>query len=259
MIKHSELFSLVGKTAVVIGGGGHICSALAQGFASAGAKVVVADLRIEKAQSVAYAIESEFGIATLAVEVDASSKKSLEQLLSQTISIFGKVDVLVNGAGINSPKPFLEILEGEWHEVVDSQLTATMFGCQVFGSAMTKQKSGSIINVSSASADPALSKAYAYSAAKAGIRNLTQNLGREWAQYGVRVNAIRPGFFPTEWNRKNFITKEREAAILGHTPMNRFGETHELVGATIFLASEASSFVTGSELVIDGGFSAMTI
>lgn len=259
MIKDSELFSLEGKTTVVIGGGGHICSALAQGFASAGAKVVVADLRIEKAQSVASAIESEYGITTLAVEVDASSKNSLEQLLSQTISIFGKVDVLVNGAGINSPKPFLEISEDEWHEVVDSQLTATMFGCQVFGSAMTKQKSGSIINISSASADPALSKAYAYSAAKAGIRNLTQNLGREWAQYGVRVNAIRPGFFPTEWNRKNFITKEREAAILSHTPMNRFGETHELVGATIFLASEASSFVTGSELVIDGGFSAMTI
>ena len=259
MIKHSELFSLEGKTAVVIGGGGHICSALAQGFASAGAQVVVADLRIEKAQSVASAIESEYGITTLAVEVDASSKKSLEQLLSQTISIFGKVDVLVNGAGINSPKPFLEITEGEWREVVDSQLTATMFGCQVFGAAMTQQKSGSIINISSASADPALSKAYAYSAAKAGIRNLTQNLGREWAQNGVRVNAIRPGFFPTEWNRKNFITKEREVAILNHTPMNRFGETYELVGATIFLASEASSFVTGSELVVDGGFSAMTI
>jgi NAD(P)-dependent dehydrogenase (short-subunit alcohol dehydrogenase family) len=134
-----------------------------------------------------------------------------------------------------------------------------MFSCQVFGQAMTQQKSGSIINISSASADPALSKAYAYSAAKAGIRNLTQNLGREWAQFGVRVNAIRPGFFPTEWNRKNFITKERETAILSHTPMNRFGETYELVGATIFLASEASSFVTGSELVVDGGFSAMTI
>jgi NAD(P)-dependent dehydrogenase (short-subunit alcohol dehydrogenase family) len=259
VLSNSELFSLAGKTAVVIGGGGHICSALAQGFASASAKVVVADLRLEKAQIVASAIESEYRVSTLAVEADASSKKSLEHLLSQTISIFGKVDVLVNGAGINSPKSFLEITEDEWHEVVDSQLTATMFGCQVFGEAMTQQKSGSVINISSASADPALSKAYAYSAAKAGIRNLTQNLGREWAQYGVRVNAIRPGFFPTEWNRKNFITKEREAAILNHTPMNRFGETHELVGASIFLASEASSFVTGSELVVDGGFSAMTI
>ena len=259
MLKHSELFSLEGKTVVVIGGGGHICSALAQGFAGASAKVVVADLRLEKAQSVASAIESEYKTNVLAAQVDASSKKSLEQLLMDVTSKFEKVDVVVNGAGINSPKPFLEIKEEDWHEVVNSQLTATMLGCQVFGEAMTLQRSGSIINISSASADPALSKAYAYSAAKAGIRNLTQNLGREWAQFGVRVNAIRPGFFPTEWNRKNFITKERETAILNHTPMNRFGETHELVGATIFLASEASSFVTGSELVVDGGFSAMTI
>ena len=259
MIRHSELFSLKGKTAVVIGGGGHICSALAHGFAGAGAKVVVADLRLEKAEVVASAIESEYKTNVLAAQVNASSRNSLQQLLMEVTSKFGKVDVVVNGAGINSPKPFLEITEEDWHEVVNSQLTATMFGCQVFGEAMTQQRSGSIINISSASADPALSKAYAYSAAKAGIRNLTQNLGREWAQFDVRVNAIRPGFFPTEWNRKNFITKERETAILSHTPMNRFGETHELVGATIFLASEASSFVTGSEVIVDGGFSAMTI
>jgi NAD(P)-dependent dehydrogenase (short-subunit alcohol dehydrogenase family) len=259
MLKHSELFSLEGKTAVVIGGGGHICSALAIGFAGAGAKVVVADLRLKKAESVVSLVESEFKTTALAAQVDASSRKSLELLLKEVTLKFGKVDVIVNGAGINSPKPFLEIIEEDWHEVVNSQLTATMLGCQVFGEAMTQQRSGSIINISSASADPALSKAYAYSAAKAGIRNLTQNLGREWAQFGVRVNAIRPGFFPTEWNRKNFITKEREEAILNHTPMNRFGETHELVGATIFLASEASSFVTGSELIVDGGFSAMTI
>jgi NAD(P)-dependent dehydrogenase (short-subunit alcohol dehydrogenase family) len=124
---------------------------------------------------------------------------------------------------------------------------------------MLKNKNGSIINISSASADPALSKAFAYSAAKAGIRNLTQNLGREWGMSGVRVNAIRPGFFPTDWNRKNFITPDREKAILNHTPMGRFGETNELIGAAIFLASNASSFITGSELIVDGGFSAMTI
>jgi NAD(P)-dependent dehydrogenase (short-subunit alcohol dehydrogenase family) len=124
---------------------------------------------------------------------------------------------------------------------------------------MLEKGKGSIINISSASADPALSKAFAYSAAKAGIRNLTQNLGREWATAGVRVNAIRPGFFPTEWNRKNFITPEREKAIINHTPMNRFGTPKELIGAAIFLASNASSFVTGSELIVDGGFSAMTI
>ena len=124
---------------------------------------------------------------------------------------------------------------------------------------MVSRNKGSIINISSASADPALSKAYAYSAAKAGIRNLTQNLGREWAKQGVRVNAIRPGFFPTDWNRKNFITEDREMAILNHTPMGRFGETHELIGAAVYLASNASNFVTGSELIVDGGFSAMTI
>lgn len=124
---------------------------------------------------------------------------------------------------------------------------------------MLENGGGSIVNISSASAGPPLSKAFAYSAAKAGIKNLTQNLGREWATQGVRVNAIRPGFFPTDWNRKNFITSEREAAILGHTPMGRYGEVEELVGALIWLASDAASFVTGAEIAVDGGYSAMTI
>ena len=124
---------------------------------------------------------------------------------------------------------------------------------------MLERGSGSIINISSASAGPPLSKAFTYSIAKAGIYNLTQNLGREWAKNGVRVNALRPGFFPTEWNRKNFISKEREAAILGHTPIGRFGEPNELVGAILWLASDASCFVTGAEITVDGGFSCMTI
>jgi NAD(P)-dependent dehydrogenase (short-subunit alcohol dehydrogenase family) len=124
---------------------------------------------------------------------------------------------------------------------------------------MLSNGKGSIINVSSASAGPPLSRAFAYSLAKAGIKNLTQNLGREWAMRGVRVNAVRPGFFPTEWNRKNFITPDREAAILGHTPIARYGDVEELVGGVIYLASDASSFVIGTEITIDGGFSAMTI
>ena len=118
---------------------------------------------------------------------------------------------------------------------------------------------GSIINITSASAGPPLSKAFTYSVAKAGIKNLTQNLGREWGTKGVRVNALRPGFFPTEWNKKNFITTERERAILSHTPMARYGEPRELVGAVLWLASDASSFVTGAEITVDGGFSCMTI
>ena len=165
----------------------------------------------------------------------------------------------MNGSGINSPTPFLELTLDEWYSVTDSQITATFLGCQVIGAHMLKNSSGTIINISSASADPALSKAFPYSVAKAGIRNLTQNLGREWGTQGVRVNAIRPGFFPTEWNRRNFITPEREQAILSHTPMKRFGEPKELIGAAVFLASNASSFVTGTELIVDGGFSAMSI
>ena len=259
MLDFQKRFSLDGKVAVVIGGGGHICSALASGLASAGAAVVIADLRLEKAPEVATRLRENYHVPITAEQVDATSKSSLARLLTESINSHGKVDILINGAGINSPKPFLEIEEEDWHAVINSQLTATMLGCQVFGGVFTEQKSGNIINISSASADPGLSKAFAYSSAKAGIRNLTQNLGREWARFGVRVNAIRPGFFPTEWNKKNFITKDREAAILGHTPMARFGDPTELIGGVIYLASDASSFVTGSELVVDGGFSAMTI
>jgi NAD(P)-dependent dehydrogenase (short-subunit alcohol dehydrogenase family) len=134
-----------------------------------------------------------------------------------------------------------------------------MQGCQVFGRHLVEQRSGSIINISSASSGPPLSKAFTYSAAKAAIRNLSQNLAREFAPFNVRVNALRPGFFPTEWSMKHFITKEREAAILGHTPMGRYGRPAELVGAVIWLFSDASSFVTGAEIEVDGGFTAMTI
>ena len=142
---------------------------------------------------------------------------------------------------------------------MQSQITATMLGCKIFGSQMLKQKRGSIINISSASAGPPLSKAFAYSVAKAGIKNLTMNLAREWAMNNVRVNAIRPGFFPTNWNKKNFINPQREQAIMNHTPMKRFGEPNELIGAAIWLASNSSNFVTGSEITVDGGFSCMTI
>jgi NAD(P)-dependent dehydrogenase (short-subunit alcohol dehydrogenase family) len=254
-----KMFSLENKVAVVIGAGGHICSALARGFAESGAKVAVCDLRLEKAEAVSESINTLFPNSATAFEVDASSKESLTKLLENVKVSMGNVDIALNGAGTNSPKPFLEISTEDWNSIFQTQLIATMYGCQVFGEHMLENGSGSIINISSASADPGLSKAFAYSAAKAGIRNLTQNLGREWGKSGVRVNGIRPGFFPTEWNRKNFITPEREAAILGHTPMGRFGEPQELMGAAVFLASSASNFVTGSELIVDGGFSAMTI
>lgn len=253
-----NLFDISNKHIVVTGAGGHLCGTMARGLAQAGAaSVTVCDLRLEKAQAVVKEIAHL--TRALALPIDVTGKLSHQDVLDQVLKQFGGCDVLINGAGINGPTPFFDITESEWDNIMNSQLKGTMFGCQVFGKHMVNQGRGSIINISSASADPPLSKAFTYSVAKAGIVNLTKNLAREWGTQGVRVNAIRPGFFPTEWNRKNFITAEREAAILGHTPMRRYGEPEELVGAAIFLASDASSFVTGTELIVDGGFACQTI
>lgn len=196
---------------------------------------------------------------TTSFEIDVTRKEDHVNALGHVVNKLGNIDILVNGAGINGPTPFFDITLDEWYSILDSQITGTFLGCQVFGQHMIERGRGSIINLSSASSGPPLSKAFTYSVAKAGIKNLTQNLGREWGQKGVRVNALKPGFFPTEWNRKNFISPEREAAILGHTPMRRYGEPEELLGATLWLASDASSFVTGAEIAVDGGFSCMTI
>ena len=231
---------------------------MARGFAMAGCSLAILDLRLEKARAVEAELNNNGYSNTIAISIDVSDKHQHILALNSIISSFGKVDVLINGAVSTLLHRFSIFLE-EWHKVLDSQLTGTFLGCQVFGAHMISNHSGSIINISSASAGPPLSKAFPYSVAKAGIMNLTQNLGREWGQQGVRVNAIRPGFFPTEWNRRNFITPEREAAILTHTPMARFGLPNELIGATLWLASDAASFVTGSEVSVDGGFSCMTI
>lgn len=254
-----EMFDLKNKIAVITGGGGFLCSEMARGLASVGCNVIIIDLRISKAEAVTQEIIQDYNIKSMAISLDVQNKNEVEDALTKIEKSFGKIDILINGAGTNSPTPFFEINKEDYNGVMNSQIYGTFLGCQVFGKHMVNNKSGSIINISSASAGPPLSKAFIYSVAKAGIKNLTQNLAREWAQYGVRVNAIRPGFFPTEWNKKNFITKERESQILGHTPMKRYGEVKELLGAVIYLASEASSFVTGSELIIDGGFSCMTI
>ena len=253
-----KLFNLDGKVAVVIGAAGHLCSEMARGFANAGCAVILLDANISGAEDVASKIRDDGGRA-LALKMDVSQKQDFERCLKKILNEFDRVDVLINGAGINAPTPFLEITEEEWDHILAVNLKGTLFGCQVFGRQMLKHGSGSIINISSASSGPPLSKAFTYSVSKAGIRNLTQNLAREWATKGVRVNALRPGFFPTEWSKKHFITPERKQAILGHTPMDRYGKPEELVGAVLWLASDAASFVTGAEIAVDGGFSCMTI
>jgi NAD(P)-dependent dehydrogenase (short-subunit alcohol dehydrogenase family) len=254
----SEVFKLNGRVAAITGGGGHLCGEMARSLARADVSVAVLDMRLEKAVAVADEIRAVGGQA-LELEIDVTDKAAHEACLAAILKNFGRLDILINGAGINAPTPFMEIPVDEWRSIIDSHVTGTMLACQVFGAHMLDQQQGSIINMSSASAGPPLSKAFTYSVAKAGIKNLTQNLAREWAPMNVRVNALRPGFFPTEWSMKHFIDPDREKAILGHTAMGRYGKPEELTGAVLWLASDAAGFVTGAEIAIDGGFSCMTI
>ena len=254
----NSLFNLEGKVAAVTGGGGHLCGEMARSLARAGISVGVMDMRMEKAEAVRAEI-TEAGGKAMALEIDVVDKDGLQSCLDALVDAFGGVDILINGAGHNAPTPFMEIPLDEWRSIIDSHVTGTMLACQVFGAHMLERGQGSIINMSSASAGPPLSKAFTYSVAKAGIKNLTQNLAREWAPMNVRVNALRPGFFPTEWSMKHFIDPDRQDAILGHTAMGRYGKPEELTGAVLWLASDAAGFVTGAEIAIDGGFSCMTI
>ena len=255
----NKLFNLNGKVAAVTGAGGHLCGEMVKAYARAGCKVAILDLRLEKAKKIEKEINQEGFKDTISLEIDVSNKSNFVSVLDIIVEELGNIDIFVNGAGINGSTPFIDITEKEWDSIMDTQIKGTFFGCQVIGEHMLKNGKGSIINISSASAGPPLSKAFTYSVAKAGIKNLTQNLAREWGTKGVRVNAIRPGFFPTDWNLKNFIDDKRKKEILGHTPMNRFGNPDELTGAILWLSSDASGFVTGSEVSVDGGFSCMTI
>ena len=253
-----EVFGLQGKTAAVIGGGGVLAGAMAEGLARAGADVAILDLNLESARAKAQELEA-LGVQSKAIQVDVTMNDDIQSACDQIIKDWGKVDILINAPGINSGTPFFEITEEEWDKILQVNLKGIFMASQIFGAQMVKQKTGSIINISSASSGPPLSKVFTYAVSKAGVNNLTQNLAREWATQGVRVNAIAPGFFPAEQNKK-LLTKERTDAIFGHTPMKRFGEAEELIPAVIWLASEkASSFVTGALVWVDGGFSAMTI
>src|SRR6185369_4192826 len=254
----SELFRLDNEVAVVIGGGGVLAGAMAEGLAAAGAKIAIVGRTQENADKRARAIEA-MGHEAIGLQCDTTSKADLQRTLDNVVKRFVRVDVLMNAAGVNSATPFFDITEEEWHRILDIDLTGVFLACQVFAKAMIDTGGGSIINISSVSSGPPLSKVFTYGVAKAGVNQITQFLARELAPHKIRVNAIIPGFFPAEQNRK-VLTPERVSSILTHTPMNRFGEADELVGAAVYLASRrASSFVTGTILRVDGGFGSMTI
>jgi NAD(P)-dependent dehydrogenase (short-subunit alcohol dehydrogenase family) len=253
----TELFSLKGKTAVVIGGTGELCGAIAEGLAAAGAIVALVGRDAAKAQKRLDKITREGGKAEF-FSCDTTSRAGLQKLLADVLAKYKRVDVLVNGAGVNSPTPFFDIPEDEIDRILTVNLKGLMLACQIFGKHMVEKGSGSIINVGSASGLNPLSRVFTYSASKAAVHNISKNLAREWATQGVRVNILVPGFFPAEQNRK-VLSPDRVATIMAKTPMKRFGEAQELVGAALLLATDAGSFITGTELVVDGGFDAMTI
>ena len=245
---------LSSKTAVVIGGTSGIGLALATGLALAGANVVPTSRRLDRVEA-AVAKITKAGGKSLAVASDVNDRSSLEALLDATYAEFGKVDILVNCAGTTKRTPTLDVSEEEWSFILETNLTGIFRACQVFGRKMLERKYGRIINIASLSSFVALYEVAAYSASKAAVASLTKSLAIEWAKHGICVNAIAPGVFITELNRSLVAGgSPRSKEFLARTPMGRFGEVDELVGAAVFLASDAASFVTGHVLAVDGGF-----
>jgi NAD(P)-dependent dehydrogenase (short-subunit alcohol dehydrogenase family) len=265
----SVSFDVQEKTAVVTGGAGVLCAAICRALAEAGAKVAVLDLRPEPAEALAV----ELGNGAIGIACNVLEKPSIEFAAQKVLEIFGRVDILINGAGGNKPQAttnaeqsFFDLPADALRWVFDLNLMGTILPSQVFGKIMAEQKHGVVMNISSMNAFRPLTRIAAYSAAKAGISNFTQWLAVHMAQeYSpeIRVNAIAPGFFVGEQNRRLLLNEDgsltpRGQTILNHTPMNRFGTPDDLIGATMWLVSPASAFVTGVVIPIDGGFSAFS-
>jgi NAD(P)-dependent dehydrogenase (short-subunit alcohol dehydrogenase family) len=267
-----NLFDLSNTTAVVIGGTGALGGAMAEALAAHGSKVAIVGRNEERGLERVKAIESAGGTAIFR-SADAIDRLSLSRARDAVQQTLGPVSILVNAAGGNKPaatlppgSDFCQLPQSAWSEVFDLNLVGgVLLPCQVFGETMLAAGQGSIINIASVSATIPLSRVVAYSAAKAAVVNLTMFLAREWAAKGIRVNALSPGFFPAEQNKRLLFNEdgsysERGKQIISHTPMARFGVPHELGGTVVWLASQAaSSFVTGQNIVVDGGFTSTTL
>ena len=255
----NDLFGLSGRTAIVVGGTGTLGGAFCRALAGAGAHTLVVGRNQQNGEDCAKQIRQTGGSAEF-FQADSTSRSDMEAIVVHLKAANRMADVLVNGAGINAATPFLEISDDEWLQILDVNLNSIRIGCQVVGRYMLDTKTqGSIINIASLSGVTPLSRVFTYAATKAAVINLTQNLAREWAPQGIRVNSLSPGFFPAEQNRK-VLTPDRIERVMQHTPMQRFGSPDELAGAILLMASpKAGSFLTGTNILVDGGFMAMTI
>jgi len=246
---------LTSKTAVVIGGTSGIGLTLAKGLAEAGANVVPSGRRMDRVEAAAKEIK-KMGRRTLAVACDVAERSSLQALLDTSCKEFDKVDILVNCAGITQRTPIVDMSEKDWNAILETNLNGTLRACQVFGRHMIERKYGRIINICSLSSFVALFEVAAYGASKSAVASLTKSLAIEWARFGVCVNGLVPGVFLTDLNAGLLNGTPRGQEFLTRTPAARFGKLEELVGAAVFLASDAASFVTGHLLVVDGGIMA---
>jgi len=251
----NSLFGLEGQTAVVIGGAGVLGGSLCRGLIQAGAKIIVADLTEDGCKTRVEELEQLGGEASFCT-VNATSRESIENLLATSVEQAGRIDILVNCAGVNAGTDFLDATDEDWDRILTINLKAVFQACQIFGRHMIEAGGGSILNIGSVTSHLPLSRVFAYSASKAGVLNLTRNVAQEFGTQGVRVNAICPGFFPAEQNRQ-LLDQQRIDNIMAGTPMRRFGEPEELVGAMLLLlSSKAGSFITGTHVNVDGGFTA---
>jgi NAD(P)-dependent dehydrogenase (short-subunit alcohol dehydrogenase family) len=252
---YSEKFSLSGKIALLVGGAGGIGKEIALGFAKSGANIIIADYNIDSAQEIVKLIDKEEK-RSLAISVDITNSESVKSMANKIISTFGAIDILINLAGVGKSIPAEETTDEEWNRVININLSGTFFCCREIGKLMIKQHKGVIVNIASMSAtivNKGRNNAH-YCASKGGVKMLTKALAAQWAKYNIRVNSISPGYIQTQMT-KDFLDNPNFSPYLkSFTPMERPGKPEELVGLAIFLSSDASSFMTGSDILIDGGY-----